>query len=71
MTWRIEVDRHVCIGSGICAGTAPGLFRLEGERSQALREEISPQEVALDAADSCPALAITVTEGPEVVGPRP
>ncbi|ARF55080.1 ferredoxin [Streptomyces gilvosporeus] len=22
--WRVEVDRSVCIGSGMCAATAPG-----------------------------------------------
>lgn len=72
MTWRVEVDRGVCIGSGICAGTAPDVFRLEGERSRPVQEEIEPQEAALDAADSCPALAITLrTESDEIVGPRP
>ncbi|MEU7043283.1 ferredoxin [Streptomyces varsoviensis] len=70
MTWRVDVDRSVCIGSGICAGSAPELFRLEGERARPVQEEIEPQEAALDVADSCPAMAITITEGTEVVGPR-
>ncbi|MEV0263743.1 ferredoxin [Streptomyces sp. NPDC050617] len=70
MTWHIDVDRSVCIGSGICAGTAPELFRLEGERARAVQEDIEPQEGALDVADSCPALAITITEGTEVLAPR-
>ncbi|WP_369206458.1 ferredoxin [Streptomyces sp. PU-14G] len=72
MTWRVEIDRDVCIGSGMCAGMAPAVFALENERSRAVAEEIDPQEAALDAADSCPALAITLLdEDGEVVGPRP
>ncbi|MEU5832881.1 ferredoxin [Streptomyces diacarni] len=72
MTWRVEIDRDVCIGSGMCAGMAPDVFELENERSRAVAEEIDPQEAALDAADSCPALAITLLdEDGEVVGPRP
>lgn len=72
MSWRVEVDRDVCIGSGVCAGTAPEVFRLENERSRPVTETIEPQEAALDAADSCPALAITLLdESGEEVGPRP
>ncbi|MGY1433886.1 ferredoxin [Streptomyces reniochalinae] len=72
MTWRVEIDRDVCIGSGMCAGMAPSVFELENERSRAAAEQIDPQEAALDAADSCPALAITLLdEDGEVVGPRP
>ncbi len=69
--WRVTVDRGACLGSGICAALAPGLFTLDGERSRPLRATTQPEEAVLDAADSCPAAAITVTEGREVVGPRP
>lgn len=69
--WRVTVDRGACLGSGICAALAPGLFALDGERSRPLRGTTEPDETVLDAADSCPAAAITVAEGTEVVGPRP
>ncbi len=69
--WRVTVDRSACLGSGICAALAPESFRLEDERSRPLREAAGPDEALLDAADSCPAAAITVTEGTEVIGPRP
>ncbi len=69
--WRVTVDRGACIGSGICAALAPGQFALDGERSRPLRGATEPDETVLDAADSCPAAAITVAEGTEVVGPRP
>ncbi|MGW1076566.1 ferredoxin [Streptomyces sp. NPDC002537] len=71
MTWRVTVDRGRCMGSGICAALAPEFFELSGERSRALTDEIRPDETALDAADSCPALAITVTDGNTTLGPRP
>ncbi|WP_367132017.1 MULTISPECIES: ferredoxin [Streptomyces] len=70
-TWRVTVDRSACLGSGICASLAPESFRLEDERSRPVREAAEPGEALLDAADSCPAAAITVTEGTEVIGPRP
>ncbi|MFF7730037.1 ferredoxin [Streptomyces sp. NPDC008001] len=69
--WRVAVDRSACIGSGICAALAPESFRLEDERSRPRRDTTEPGEAVLDAADSCPAAAITVTEGTEVIGPRP
>ncbi|WP_235482121.1 ferredoxin [Streptomyces roseoverticillatus] len=69
--WRVAVDRGACLGSGICAALAPESFRLEDERSRPLREAAGPDEALLDAADSCPAAAITVTRGTEVIGPRP
>ncbi|MDT9686327.1 ferredoxin [Streptomyces sp. TRM76323] len=71
MTWTVEVDPDLCMGSGMCAALAPDLFRLEGAYAEPVRTEISEDERALDAADSCPALAIVVRDGPKTVGPRP
>jgi ferredoxin len=58
--WRVTVDREACLGSGVCAGTAPEYFRLEDGRSRPIREFVEPDEDVLDAADLCPAEAITV-----------
>jgi ferredoxin len=71
MSWQIEVDAHTCIGSGMCAALAPHWFTLDGEHATAVAGDVEPVEIMLDAADSCPAMAITVTAGDEVVGPRP
>ncbi|URN18465.1 MULTISPECIES: ferredoxin [Streptomyces] len=71
MVWRVGVDSGACMGSGICAALAPDLFRLEGTYAEPVRTEIPEDERALDAADSCPALAIVVRDGPTTVGPRP
>lgn len=71
MTWSIEVDGGVCIGSGMCAALLPETFELDGATARAVTEAVEPDETVLDAADSCPAMAITVRDGAEVVGPRP
>lgn len=71
VTWKIDVDPGLCMGSGMCAALAPDLFRLEGTYAEPVRTEIPEDERALDAADSCPALAIAVRDGTKTVGPRP
>ncbi|WP_107416761.1 MULTISPECIES: ferredoxin [unclassified Streptomyces] len=72
VAWTLAVAQDRCMGSGMCAALAPELFRLDGtERAEPVRADVGADERALDAADSCPALAITVREGARVVGPRP
>ncbi|MCS0637956.1 ferredoxin [Streptomyces sp. LP05-1] len=71
MSWTTEVDRHQCMGSGICVGIAPHLYRLKDYRAEPVRREIDPDESALEAAEVCPALAILVRDGDRVVGPQP
>lgn len=71
MTWKVEVDAHQCMASGACAGIAPDLFELDGPHSRPLHPEIAEDDRALDAADVCPAMAITVREGDAIIGPRP
>ncbi|MCU1687130.1 MAG: ferredoxin [Amycolatopsis sp.] len=71
MTWSVEVDEHTCIGSGMCAALAPELFTLDAATASVVSSSVEPGELVLDAADSCPASAIVVTDGSEVVGPRP
>ncbi|WP_419994562.1 ferredoxin [Streptomyces boninensis] len=59
--WRVEVDRGVCIASGMCVGTAPDDFRLDGARqSHPVAEETDASEDILAAAESCPVEAISV-----------
>lgn len=70
MGWRVEVDRGRCLGSGICSALADSLFVLDGRHARPLSEATAPDETVLDAADSCPARAITVTEDGQVIGPR-
>ncbi|MFE7610940.1 ferredoxin [Streptomyces celluloflavus] len=71
MTWQVAIDSHHCMASGVCAGTAPDLFALDGTHARPVNTDIAPDERALDAADVCPAMAITVHDGTEAIGPRP
>ncbi|MEV6829374.1 ferredoxin [Amycolatopsis sp. NPDC051102] len=71
MTWQVEVDEHVCIGSGMCAALMPEVFVLDGPVAHTLTSSVEADETVLDAADSCPAMAITVTDGGREIGPRP
>ncbi|MDQ1011094.1 ferredoxin [Streptomyces sp. NPDC002867] len=60
--WRVEVDRGVCIGSGMCVGHAPDGFRLDTARQSHPRAEAADaSEEVLAAAENCPVEAITIT----------
>ena len=60
--WRITIQ-DTCIGSGVCAGTAPRHFAIGDDgRSHPLASPAAPDDVVLDAAASCPMEAITVTD---------
>ncbi|MFE2636558.1 ferredoxin [Streptomyces scopuliridis] len=71
MAWQLRVDGERCMGSGMCAGMAPDHFTLEGDRARPLATSVEPHEAVLDAADSCPAMAITVVDGGREIAPRP
>lgn len=59
--WQVEVDRSVCIGSGLCVANAPDGFRLDASRqSHPVQEEADAAESLLAAAESCPVEAITL-----------
>ncbi|MGY1435539.1 ferredoxin [Streptomyces reniochalinae] len=60
--WHIEVDRDLCIGSGMCTAGAPEAFRLDAARqSRPVETERAPSEEVRSAAEGCPVEAITVT----------
>ncbi|SDD85555.1 ferredoxin [Actinokineospora iranica] len=62
MTWKLGVDAGRCMASGVCVATAPDHFELNGTAATVRATDIDPDENVLDAAESCPALAISVTE---------
>ena len=70
--WRLEVDRHVCISSGMCAGIAPDHFELEADGAHPTADVVDQDEVVVDAAESCPVEAIKVfaASGGELVAPK-
>lgn len=57
----ITVDPTRCIGCGMCAYAAPGVFRITGGVSAVLPQPDAAQFTrAADAANGCPVNAITV-----------
>ncbi|GAA0525964.1 hypothetical protein GCM10010172_03070 [Paractinoplanes ferrugineus] len=72
-TWRIEIDRSRCRGTGICATVAPGRFAVDDMlRSSPVHPVVDPDDAVLDATESCPLAAITVfdTATSRVVAPH-
>ncbi|MEO6082137.1 MAG: ferredoxin [Umezawaea sp.] len=65
--WQVQVDREVCIGTGMCASSAVAYFRLENGKSKAVQDHVEPDELVVDAAESCPMEAILVRDGDGVV----
>ncbi len=58
--YRIEIDRSLCSGFGTCVDLAPHLIQLDGSSIAALRVGETDDELALEAAASCPMGAIAV-----------
>lgn len=58
----VTVDPGRCIGCGMCAAAAPGVFRVEGRVSVVLAQPSSKAEErrVFDAANGCPVNAISV-----------
>jgi len=70
--WAVEVDRGVCIGSGMCVNHAPDGFALDAARqSRPVTPETDADERVLAAAEGCPveAILITLVGSGEVVFP--
>ncbi|MFE0642293.1 ferredoxin [Streptomyces sp. NPDC058877] len=70
--WHVEVDRSVCIGSGMCVHHAPEGFRLDPARQSHPRAvETDAGERLLAAAEGCPveAILITLADGGDPVFP--
>jgi ferredoxin len=60
--WRVEVDRSVCIGSGMCVNHAPAGFELDTARQSHPRTpDTDANEQILAAAEGCPVEAILIT----------
>jgi ferredoxin len=57
---RVVVDRDLCVGAGICAGTHPDLFRLKPEGHSEYFSERLDDAAAQEAAELCPVSAISL-----------
>lgn len=61
--YRVQVDRELCQGSGLCVGIAPKTFEIGGDyKSRPLAEIVDANDDVLDAAECCPLEAIKLTD---------
>ncbi len=62
---RVSINSDLCIGSGKCALTAPGVFTQDDDGFGAVipgREDGAGDPLAQEAARGCPVRAITIEE---------
>ena len=63
--WRIEVDRDLCQGHGVCESEAPGVFEVPG-KDQVVLLEVRPSDGARAAVEQavryCPTRALRIVE---------
>lgn len=62
---KVRVDRASCCGYGICAVVCPEIYKLDEAGMAYVESEDVPtglEEKAREGAESCPQLAIHVTE---------
>ncbi len=62
---KVRVNEDLCIGCGICEGTAPEVFSLEnGPIAEVIMDPVEAefQDAARQAAEDCPEAAIEVEE---------
>lgn len=58
---RIEVKRDICIGAATCTAIAPDVFALDEElKAIVTNPQGADQDTILEAARSCPTLAIYI-----------
>ena len=60
---RVIIDRNLCIGIGNCVAIAPTVFQLDAEgKAIALDTSSIDENTVLEAAKSCPVIAIMVED---------
>jgi ferredoxin len=63
---RVEADREVCVGAGVCVRTAPGVFGQDEDLGLValLTEwpEVGDAETVRQAVELCPSGALSIVE---------
>ena len=70
--YKVEVIRDKCIGAASCVAIAPNVFALDNEQKAIIIGDDDLDDIKLLAAQSCPTMAIIVTniETGEQVWPK-
>ena len=58
--YRIQIDRTLCSGFGLCAELAPDVIAVGRDGLAEIRTGLTDDRAVLEAAESCPMAAITV-----------
>jgi ferredoxin len=58
--YRIQIDRSLCSGFGVCAELAPDVITVGPDGLAELRTGLTNDPAVLEAASSCPMAAISV-----------
>ena len=60
--YRIQIDRSLCSGFGVCAELAPDVIEVGNDGLAAVRTGTTSDPAVLRAAAECPMAAIAVVE---------
>jgi ferredoxin len=61
MTYVPTIDPNECSAHGDCVDIAPEVFRLGDDIAEVIGT--GPDDLMLEAAEACPAVAITIVDG--------
>jgi ferredoxin len=59
---QVEIDYSLCANSQACVYTAPGTFRVEGDKTIVVDPAGDDESAIVDAAVMCPMQAISVRD---------
>ena len=62
MSYVPSIDASACSAHGDCAALAPHVFRVDADADVAEVIGVGTPEAVLEAAEACPAAAITVVD---------
>jgi ferredoxin len=65
-TWSVEVDRELCMGSGMCIVYAPNTFEHDGETKAVVVDPAGdPIDAIRNAVQACPTSALRLLNDDE------
>ena len=63
-TWRVEVDRDRCMGTGACVHAQPGVFAIGDDGTATVIGPVDGDDDLLrDVVDECPTAALRLVRG--------
>jgi ferredoxin len=65
ITVKVNVDKNLCTGCGLCTDTCPEIFEIQGDTATAKKQNVDDSDKELiekikEAAKNCPVEAIII-----------